>query len=350
MCKEIDVGVEQELIGYVVAFTSSTGDYKKLFATVSYTDPRDNKPLDCVWITGDIVVKQCETQIKETLELASAPVNMNDSFAKAIHKYVLDELFSQLKQKQIGEMITLEVLHVPPHSFVYYDTTTQEQKSELISFEINNYQEENWYLQRTTESLHLANQITIGMYENYLLEYVNPKNPHRPVWINEYIPDNVALNYSVSLLRKSYDTIFRYIMFNYSQGDVGYSITKEDIDSVLSDLNHAEIKNLWSILPRSYLYRIIDSCGINLDEAIEKSIVSTGLGSKDVVIKYVSNYYKEAYQKDKKTADTLLHAGLIDREDKEKNPVYLFEYRSLNEQISVLNDLTITCAEYLGTL
>lgn len=174
MCKEIDVGVEQELIGYVVAFKSPKGDYKKLFATVSYTDPRDNKPLDCVWITGDIVVEQCKTQIKETLEFVSAPVNMNDYFAKAIHKYVLDELFSQLKQKQIGEMITLEALHVPPHSFVYYDTTTQKQKSKTISFEMNN-QQENWYLQRTTESSHLANQITIGMYENCLLEYVNKK-------------------------------------------------------------------------------------------------------------------------------------------------------------------------------
>lgn len=182
---------------------------------MSYSDPRDNETLVCVWITGDIVVEHCGTQIKETLEFVSAPVNMNDYFAKAIHKYVLDELFSQLKQKQIGEMITLEALHVPPHSFVYYDTTTQKQKSKTISFEMNN-QQENWYLQRTTESLHLANQITIGMYENCLLEYVNPKNPHRPVWINEYIPGNVALNYCVSLLRKSYDTIFRYIMFNYS--------------------------------------------------------------------------------------------------------------------------------------
>lgn len=141
MCKEIDVGVEQELIGYVVAFDSPKGDYKKLFATVSYSDPRDNETLVCVWITGDIVVEHCGTQIKETLELVSAPININDSFAKAIHIYVLDELFSQLKQTQIGEMIAPEVLHVPPHSFVYYDTTTQKERSELISFEINNQQE-----------------------------------------------------------------------------------------------------------------------------------------------------------------------------------------------------------------
>lgn len=134
----------------------------------------------------------------------------------------------------------------------------------------------------------------------------------------------IIIHYGRSLVHKSCQNVYRYIINTIGKGQIDYDVKETDIKMVLYDMNHAEIKNYWDILPRTSLYRVLEQFGVKLEEEVLKEpVLKTGNESLDLVIEVILEKYKKAYQADKTTADWTLHAGILDISNKDGTSIYL---------------------------
>lgn len=90
-----------------------------------------------------------------------------------------------------------------------------------------------------------------------------------------------AIQYGRSLIYKSCKAIYRYIINTKGRSHPDYDVKKADIDEVLEDNNHAEIKNMWDILPRTPLYRMLAQFDIKLVEMLKDQFSKTENKSLD---------------------------------------------------------------------
>lgn len=358
----ITVGVEQEINGYAVCYDLAELDkkkYPKCFATVSYISS-NHVTQPCVYITGDTI--SIDTQsgkqiVRQTLELSTQPVNHQDDKNRQITKYVLDTII-QLVSVSADKKISYENIIIPAHTFSYYDDPNGQRTEETVEFCVRNDMAELcWYISSVHDKVTLANQVTIGMDGDLFAEYIKPGNAYRPAWIKKTNLDKddikeTVIHYGRNLIYKSGQCVYRYIMNTIGKSQIDYDVKKADVETVLTDINHAELKNYWDILPRTPLYRALEQFDVKLEEDILKDpFLKTGNDSLDLVIETMVGKYKDAYREDKTAADWMLHAGILDISYEDGRPIYLFEYRHIsNDFIQLKENIFIDTREFLGKI